>query len=357
MGECSRLTHPRHSKWRKACNQNTDIWISFSVCDREEVNFVFIVPLSPPYGYVIWRHQTRHNFIDVRTWDRHSHCAFTRHSWRQTELTDTVPSHPKEKKKAKKKKKRKPDFGSTTLLLLGTAEHCRRKPTRYSFSSFPLNHGGPIFQHQNTGAERFRNVIWVLAREVIRDGPEDIVQYAADFFEKLLVIRSETDHDPAVQGAHVEDRFYNNYAFKVMGIRSSLWHNHAVRAWNCATGTCFSPVVHFALSAPLPKCRLSISGFGENTNRKHSVAVSFREAAPTLRNRLPNTLQHAEGIASFRRHLKLYLFSTHVSLSDLDMVLIGSPPHSPSCIPVLTVPWFFVVLLSVVFSPTSEPLT
>lgn len=79
------------------------------------------------------------------------------------------------------------------------------------------------FSNTNIRAPKgFRNVIWVLAREVIRDGPEDIVQYAADFFEKLLVIRSETDHDPAVQGAHVEDRFYNNYAFKVMGIRSSL---------------------------------------------------------------------------------------------------------------------------------------
>ena len=62
----------------------------------------------------------------------------------------------------------------------------------------------------------FQNLVWVFAREAIRDSPGNMVEYAADFFEKLLQIRSETGHNPAVQGAHAEDRFYNNYAFKVM---------------------------------------------------------------------------------------------------------------------------------------------
>ena len=51
-------------------------------------------------------------------------------------------------------------------------------------------------------------------------------------------------------------------------------------------------------------CRLSISGFGENTNKRRSGARSFRNAASTLWNRLPDKLHQAKDIASFRRQLK-----------------------------------------------------
>ena len=43
--------------------------------------------------------------------------------------------------------------------------------------------------------------------------------------------------------------------------------------------------------------RFSVSGFGENTNKKHSGARSFYNAAPTLWNRLPDKLHQAKDTA------------------------------------------------------------
>ena len=73
-------------------------------------------------------------------------------------------------------------------------------------------------------------------------------------------------------------------------------------------------------------CRLSISGFGKNTN-KHSEARSFRNAAPTLWNRLSDKLHQARD----RQHqLKSQLFSTLWSQHPL-------PSFPPPCLPFLKV--------------------
>ncbi|KAL8606877.1 hypothetical protein ACOMHN_036515 [Nucella lapillus] len=57
----------------------------------------------------------------------------------------------------------------------------------------------------------FRSLMWVLTKEVIRNGPPDVLTFSADFMDKLLHIRDNTGHDPTMQGAHAEDLFYNNY--------------------------------------------------------------------------------------------------------------------------------------------------
>uniref|UniRef100_A0A3B4ZCR4 RIIa domain-containing protein n=1 Tax=Stegastes partitus TaxID=144197 RepID=A0A3B4ZCR4_9TELE len=59
----------------------------------------------------------------------------------------------------------------------------------------------------------FGAVLEGLAREVLRDQPEDIPTYAAHYFETLLKQREETGMDPGEWAAKLEDRFYNNHAF------------------------------------------------------------------------------------------------------------------------------------------------
>uniref|UniRef100_A0A673A6U1 Sperm autoantigenic protein 17 n=1 Tax=Sphaeramia orbicularis TaxID=375764 RepID=A0A673A6U1_9TELE len=61
----------------------------------------------------------------------------------------------------------------------------------------------------------FGTILEGLAREVLRDQPEDIPKYAAEHFEALLKQREESGLDPAEWAAKLEDRFYNNHAFKV----------------------------------------------------------------------------------------------------------------------------------------------
>ena len=56
-------------------------------------------------------------------------------------------------------------------------------------------------------------------------------------------------------------------------------------------------------------CRLRVSGFSKNTNKKHSEARPFRNATPTLWNRLPDKLHQAKDIAPFSWQLKSHLFS------------------------------------------------
>ncbi|GLD57306.1 sperm surface protein Sp17 isoform X1 [Lates japonicus] len=63
----------------------------------------------------------------------------------------------------------------------------------------------------------FGSILEGLAREVIRDQPEDIPEYAAQYFEALLKQREESGMDPAEWAAKLEDRFYNNHAFKATG--------------------------------------------------------------------------------------------------------------------------------------------
>lgn len=60
----------------------------------------------------------------------------------------------------------------------------------------------------------FGTILEGLAREVLRDQPGDIPQYAAHYFEALLKQREESGMDPAEWAAKLEDRFYNNQAFK-----------------------------------------------------------------------------------------------------------------------------------------------
>lgn len=60
----------------------------------------------------------------------------------------------------------------------------------------------------------FQNILEGLAREVLRNQPENPFEFGAKYFEQLLRVRDETGHDPAVHGARLEDRFYNNDSFK-----------------------------------------------------------------------------------------------------------------------------------------------
>ncbi|XP_013917667.1 PREDICTED: sperm surface protein Sp17 [Thamnophis sirtalis] len=59
----------------------------------------------------------------------------------------------------------------------------------------------------------FANLLEGLAREVLRNQPDDIPSFAAKYFESLLIEREKTGYDPTEWGAKLEDRFYNNRAF------------------------------------------------------------------------------------------------------------------------------------------------
>ncbi|XP_026169196.1 neurogranin (protein kinase C substrate, RC3) b [Mastacembelus armatus] len=65
----------------------------------------------------------------------------------------------------------------------------------------------------------FGTILEGLAREVLRDQPEDIPKYAAQYFDTLLKRREESGMDPAEWAAKMEDRFYNNHAFKTTEAR------------------------------------------------------------------------------------------------------------------------------------------
>ncbi|XP_036393699.1 sperm surface protein Sp17-like [Megalops cyprinoides] len=60
----------------------------------------------------------------------------------------------------------------------------------------------------------FGNILEGLAREVLRNQPDDIPAFAALYFNALLKEREESGTDPAEWGAKLEDRFYNNHAFQ-----------------------------------------------------------------------------------------------------------------------------------------------
>ena len=91
---------------------------------------------------------------------------------------------------------------------------------------------------------------------------------------------------------------------------------------------------------PSSLCRLSVSGFAENTmtkqnnNNKHSGARSFRSAAaPNLWNRLPDKLHQANNIASSWQQLKSHFIFNFVIPSS------HTPPPPPS-FPSTTSMWF-----------------
>ncbi|XP_054986332.1 sperm surface protein Sp17 [Sorex araneus] len=60
----------------------------------------------------------------------------------------------------------------------------------------------------------FGNLLEGLTREILREQPANIPAFAAAYFENLLEKREKTNCDPAEWGAKVDDRFYNNHAFK-----------------------------------------------------------------------------------------------------------------------------------------------
>ncbi|XP_048418126.1 sperm surface protein Sp17 isoform X2 [Stegostoma tigrinum] len=60
----------------------------------------------------------------------------------------------------------------------------------------------------------FGNLLEGLSREVLRHQPDDIIEFAAVYFEDLLEKREATGIDPADWAAKLEDRFYNNHVFK-----------------------------------------------------------------------------------------------------------------------------------------------
>ncbi|KAG8568207.1 hypothetical protein GDO81_013919 [Engystomops pustulosus] len=60
----------------------------------------------------------------------------------------------------------------------------------------------------------FANLLEGLTREVLREQPQDIPNFAARYFAELLKKREESGFDPAEWGAALEDRYYNNHSFK-----------------------------------------------------------------------------------------------------------------------------------------------
>ncbi|OBS82252.1 hypothetical protein A6R68_23761 [Neotoma lepida] len=63
----------------------------------------------------------------------------------------------------------------------------------------------------------FGNLLEGLTREILREQPDNIPAFAAAYFENLLEKREKTNFDPAEWGAKLDDRFYNNHAFKDPG--------------------------------------------------------------------------------------------------------------------------------------------
>ncbi|XP_030600302.1 sperm surface protein Sp17 isoform X2 [Archocentrus centrarchus] len=56
----------------------------------------------------------------------------------------------------------------------------------------------------------FGSLLEGLTREILRDQPEDIPKYAAQYFETLLKKREESGMDPAEWAAKLQDKFYNH---------------------------------------------------------------------------------------------------------------------------------------------------
>uniref|UniRef100_A0A8C3A1B8 RIIa domain-containing protein n=1 Tax=Cyclopterus lumpus TaxID=8103 RepID=A0A8C3A1B8_CYCLU len=72
-----------------------------------------------------------------------------------------------------------------------------------------------------------------LAREVLRDQPEDIPEYAAQHFDALLKQREDSGMDPAEWAAKLED-MYNNNAFKATGVLiQSHYSQHSSKSLLC----------------------------------------------------------------------------------------------------------------------------
>ena len=129
-------------------------------------------------------------------------------------------------------------------------------------------------------------------------------------------------------------------AYKVLSLTSQYPRETAPRYLH-------EPTLHFVDSVKTQ--RKSTCGFSENTNKNHPGARSFRSAAPTLWNRLPNTAQYTRcwhfggswNFICFRLFCHLPAFSSPAP--DLFF-------HSTYCIPLLTV-------TSLHCSPPTPPLS
>ncbi|XP_030237448.1 neurogranin (protein kinase C substrate, RC3) b isoform X2 [Gadus morhua] len=76
----------------------------------------------------------------------------------------------------------------------------------------------------------FGSILEGLAREVLRNQPEDIPTYALLYFEGLLKEREESGLDPAEWAAKIEDRFYNNHSFKAIPPATDVTSNTEERS-------------------------------------------------------------------------------------------------------------------------------
>nr|KAF6467925.1 sperm autoantigenic protein 17 [Rousettus aegyptiacus] len=72
----------------------------------------------------------------------------------------------------------------------------------------------PFSNTQYRIPQGFGNLLEGLTCEILREQPDNIPAFAAAYFKNLLEKREETNFDPAEWGAKVDDRFYNNHAFK-----------------------------------------------------------------------------------------------------------------------------------------------
>ncbi|XP_051962915.1 uncharacterized protein LOC127629740 isoform X2 [Xyrauchen texanus] len=84
----------------------------------------------------------------------------------------------------------------------------------------------------------FGSLLEGLAREVLRDQPENIPTFAALYFAGILKARQESGLDPVEWGAMLEDRFYNNHTFKntsTQGNSSTPKANRRNKAGNSET--------------------------------------------------------------------------------------------------------------------------
>lgn len=83
---------------------------------------------------------------------------------------------------------------------------------------------------------------------------------------------------------------------------------------------------HLILSAPLPTANYKHLWIRwEHTKEKHSATRSFCSAAPTLWNKLPDTLYKTQIISCFRRQLKSQLFPAAYSRSPASLSSSLSP--------------------------------
>ena len=122
--------------------------------------------------------------------------------------------------------------------------------------------------------------------------------------------------------------------------RSEHYLSVTFSEWKCATistGTFFPHTIHLVLTAPLQSVQTNHLEIQWERKQKALHARSFHSAAPTLWNRLPDTLRccifSAAAVLFFSFFLKLFI---HPPVSSSPSPELFS--NSAFCIPLLTVP-------------------